>query len=53
MFSRPSSTQEILDEHSNNQYHAAENFGRTRTDCRSLFQECPLDFIDQFAKFLK
>ncbi|RZC33151.1 DM4 12 domain containing protein [Asbolus verrucosus] len=48
----PSTTREILDNHFNSEYHAAEKLGKEVDNCAALFPECPLNFIRQFTRIL-
>ncbi|CAG9772591.1 unnamed protein product [Ceutorhynchus assimilis] len=51
-FAIPSSTKDDIEDHSNNEYHAAEKLGRDFGACDRLYPECPIDPIRQFSRFM-
>lgn len=47
--SRPSTTNEAISRHGDNEYHAAETLGRNEEDCGTLFPECKFQLLEQFT----
>ncbi|XP_030752612.1 uncharacterized protein LOC115879765 [Sitophilus oryzae] len=48
----PSSTDDEIEQHAHNAYHAAEKLGKDGENCEYLFPECPVGPIQQFSRFM-
>ncbi|KAH1005728.1 hypothetical protein HUJ04_006657 [Dendroctonus ponderosae] len=48
----PSSTDDEIENHIHNEYHAAEKIGKEVKNCAHIFPECPIDPVQQFSKFM-
>ncbi|XP_050293764.1 uncharacterized protein LOC126734265 [Anthonomus grandis grandis] len=48
----PSSTDDKIENHVHNEYHAAEKLGKEVENCDHIFPECPIDPVQQFSKFM-
>ncbi|KAG4079271.1 hypothetical protein HA402_006994 [Bradysia odoriphaga] len=45
----PSSTKDKINDHSQNEYLRAEEFGRSGAPCEKIFKECPKSLLNQFT----
>lgn len=45
----PSTSEDAIERHSDNEYHFAEKVGRRGDECELLFRDCPVSILDLFS----
>lgn len=49
---RPSATPDGLSSYADNEYFAAEEMGKNNEECKQIFPECEIDFLNTYTKVL-